>query len=342
MTLQYPLTSEPQTGDGSFVAVAPGVLWLRMPLFGSLKWINTWAIEEQNGWALIDTGLNTPQTLEAWQAVFAGPMHGRPATWVVVTHMHPDHCGLAGWLAERFEVTLWISRLEYLTCRVIAADTGRAAPAAGLNFYRAAGWDPAELEGYQAKFGDFGRMIHRLPDSYRRIRDGDRLSIGAHEWQVVVGSGHSPEHACLYCPELKLFIAGDQVLPKISSNVSVHPTEPDADPLGDWLVSLARIKLEVSDDVLVLPAHNAPFTGLHERIDQLIQSHLDGLVRLQELLSEPRRTKDVFAALFARPITPGVLILATGEASAHLNHLAHTGRATSAIEADGVRWWRRA
>jgi len=127
MTLQYPLTSEPQTGDGSFVAVAPGVLWLRMPLFGSLKWINTWAIEEQNGWALIDTGLNTPQTLEAWQAVFAGPMHGRPATRVVVTHMHPDHCGLAGWLAERFEVTLWT--VSYTHLDVYKRQVRRSTPA---------------------------------------------------------------------------------------------------------------------------------------------------------------------------------------------------------------------
>jgi glyoxylase-like metal-dependent hydrolase (beta-lactamase superfamily II) len=342
MTLHYPLTSEPQTGDGSAVAIVPGVLWLRMTLFASLKWINVWAIADGQGWALVDTGLNSAETLAAWPAVFAGPMQGRRATRVLVTHMHPDHCGMAGWLTERFDVTLWMSQLEYLSCRVIAADTGRNPPAAGVNFYRAAGWDPLELEGYKARFGDFGRMIHTLPDSYRRIQDGDRLNIGSHEWQVVVGSGHSPEHACLHCPELKLFISGDQVLPKITSNVSVHPTEPDADPLGDWLSSLARIKQRVPDDVLVLPAHNSPFMGLHLRIDQLIQSHLDGLARLQDLLVQPRRVKDVFGALFARPINPGNLILATGEATAHLNYLDRIGRATNAVDADGVRWWRRA
>lgn len=342
MTLHYPLTSEPQTGDGSAVAIAPGVLWLRMPLFASLKWINVWAIADGQGWALVDTGLNTAETLASWAAVFAGPMGGRPATRVLVTHMHPDHCGLAGWLTDRFEVTLWMSQLEYLSCRVIAADTGRIPPAAGIDFYRAAGWDSLELEGYRAKFGDFGRMIHTLPDSYRRIQDGDRLNIGAHEWHVVVGSGHSPEHVCLYCPELKLFISGDQVLPKITSNVSVHPTEPEANPLGDWLSSLARIKQRVPDDVLVLPAHNSPFMGLHFRIDQLIQSHLDGLARLQEMLVQSRRVKDVFGALFARPVNPGNLILATGEATAHLNYLDRIGHAKNVVDADGVRWWHRA
>jgi glyoxylase-like metal-dependent hydrolase (beta-lactamase superfamily II) len=157
----------------------------------------------------------------------------------------------------------------------------------------------------------------------------------------VIGSGHSPEHACLYCPELKVFVSGDQVLPKITSNVSVYPTEPDADPLADWLDSLARLKTVVPDDVLVLPSHNSPFRGLHERCDVLIQSHVDGLTRLEGLLAAPRRAIDVFPALFSRPITPGVLFMATGETIAHLNHLARRGRAVGTLDAAGVRWWQR-
>src|ERR1700733_7148720 len=271
--LTYPMASEPQTGDGSAVSINSGVLWLRMPLFASLKWINVWAIADGDGWALVDTGLNSPETLQAWSAAFAGPMAGRPVTRVLVTHMHPDHCGMAGWIAERFKARLWMSRLEYLTCRRRAADTGRSAPADGIAFYRAAGWNEEALERYKAKFGSFGEMIYPLPASYQRLSDGDRLRLGAHEWSVVVGSGHSPEHACLYCADLKLLISGDQVLPRISSNVSVYPTEPEANPLGDWLSSLAAIKQRIPDEVLVLPAHNSPFKGLHARIDQLMESH---------------------------------------------------------------------
>ncbi|MGO9037203.1 MAG: MBL fold metallo-hydrolase [Steroidobacteraceae bacterium] len=338
--LRYPLRTEPEVGDGSAVAVAPGVLWLRMPLFAALPWINVWAVKEEDGWAIVDTGLHSPNTMAAWNAAFTGAMHGAPATRVLVTHMHPDHCGMAGWLVERFRTQLWMSRLEYLTCRVMAADSGRQAPREAIEFYRAAGWDDAAIERYQERFGAFGEMIYPLPVSYHRIADGDTLRLGAHEWTVVVGSGHSPEHACLYCPQLKLLIAGDQVLPKISSNVSVYPVEPDADPLGDWLRSLAVIKQRIPDEVLVLPAHNSPFHGLHARIEELGESHVQGLARLQEMLRTPRRTVDVFAALFSRPISPGLLGMATGEALAHLNHLLRTGRAVREIDPRGVWWWR--
>jgi glyoxylase-like metal-dependent hydrolase (beta-lactamase superfamily II) len=339
--LNYPFETEPQTGDGSAVAVAPGVLWLRMPLFTSLPWINVWAIKEEGGWSIVDTGLHSAKTIDAWQAAFGQAMAGAPVLRILATHMHPDHCGMAGWMAERFKARLWMSRLEYLTCRLMAADTGREAPADGIEFYRAAGWDDAAIDRYKAKFGLFGEMIYPLPASYHRISHGDILRIGAHEWTVVVGNGHSPEHACFYCPELKLLISGDQVLPRISSNVSVYPTEPDADPLADWLNSLSAIRERIPDDVLVLPAHNSPFKGLHARIGELIESHRRGLARLEGMLTEPKRAIDVFGALFARPITSGLLGMATGEAIAHLNHLSRTGRATRENDDRSVGWWRK-
>jgi glyoxylase-like metal-dependent hydrolase (beta-lactamase superfamily II) len=339
-SLIYPLTVEPQNGDGSAVAVAPGVLWLRMPLFAALPWINVWAIADGDGWSIVDTGLKSAATMDAWHSAFSQALGGAPVTRVAVTHMHPDHCGLAGWIAERYKVRLWMSRLEYLSCRLMAADTGRTAPAEGIAFYRAAGWDEEAIEKYRTRFGSFGEMIYPLPASYHRLADRDTLQMGGRNWTVVVGSGHSPEHACLYCPELKILISGDQVLPRISSNVSVYPTEPDADPLDDWLTSLADIKQRIPDDVLVLPAHNSPFKGLHARIDELSQSHRDGLTRLEGALATPKRAVDVFSALFARPINPGVLGMATGEAIAHLNYLTMRGRAIRELDGDGIWWWR--
>jgi glyoxylase-like metal-dependent hydrolase (beta-lactamase superfamily II) len=320
--------------------VAPGVVWLRMPLFAALPWINVWAIEERDGWSILDTGLKSPATVDAWKSAFSQALGGAPVTRVVVTHMHPDHCGMAGWIAERFQARLWMSRLEYLTCRLMAADTGRPAPADGIAFYRAAGWDDEALERYKAKFGSFGEMIHPLPASYQRLGHGDSVRFGSHDWRVVVGSGHSPEHVCLHCPELKLLISGDQVLPRISSNISVYPTEPAANPLDDWLNSLADIKQRVPDDVLVLPAHNSPFLGLHARIDELLESHRTALTRLETSLATPRRAIDVFGALFSRPIHSGLLGMATGEAVAHLNYLSHAGRATREVDGGGVAWWR--
>ena len=336
--LTYPFEHAPATGEAADIAY--GVKWLRMPLGGSLAFINVWALADADGWAIVDTGISSSDSARAWTTAFKGPLGGKPATRILVTHMHPDHTGMAGWLSRQYDARLWMSRLEYLTCRTLAADTGREAPPDGIRFFRAAGWDDEALNHYRARFGGFGHGMHALPDSYHRLKDGDAVRIGDHEWRVVVGSGHSPEHACLHCPDLDLFISGDQVLPRISSNVSVHPTEPDADPLTDWLTSLARIKARVPDTVLVLPAHNDPFFGLHSRIDHLISGHERGLARLERTLAEPKRAVDVFHALFRRRITPQLLGLATGESLAHLNCLITRGRAVRETDAGGVDWYR--
>jgi len=341
--LRYPFEHVPEAGTGEAVEIAPGLFWLRMPLAGSLKAINVWALEDGEGWTIVDTGLRTHESAQGWRAAFAGALAGKPVTRVICTHMHPDHVGLAGWILRKFpDARLWMTRLEYITCRMLTADTGREAPEDGVRFFKAAGWDESSIETYRTRFGGFGRGLYPLPDSYHRLSDGDVVTIGAHDWRIVVGCGHSPEHACLYCPDLKLMISGDQVLPRISSNVSVHPTEPDADPLTDWLTSLAKVKAAVPDDVLVLPSHNEPFHGLHVRIDHLIGGHERGLARLHSRLSEPKRVVDVFGALFARQIGPDLLGMATGEAMAHLNCLWKRGRAAPELDAGGVQWWRAA
>jgi glyoxylase-like metal-dependent hydrolase (beta-lactamase superfamily II) len=253
--------------------------------------------------------------------------------------MHPDHIGMAGWLTRQYDCRLWTTRLEYVTCRMLVADTGREAPQDGVRFYQAAGWDAAALASYQARFGGFGKAVYALPDSYRRVIDGEEFPIGEHRWQAVVGRGHSPEHLCLYSPQLGVLISGDQVLPRISSNVSVFPTEPDADPLSEWLTSLAAIKERVPDEVLVLPSHNEPFRGLHARLDELIAGHERRLTRVLGLLTTPRRALDVFAVLFRRPIGGDMLSMATGESIAHLNCLIARGLARREFDPGGVTWY---
>ena len=339
--LIYPFDGVP--GPGETREVMPGVLWIRMPLPFSLDHINLYAIADGDGWAVIDSGAQTPEALAAWKAVMNGPFEGRPVTRVFATHMHPDHVGMAGWITRRFDCRMWMTREEYLTCRTLVADTGREAPNDGVRFYRAAGWDEDSIEVYRTRFGNYGMHIHALPDSIRRIRDGEQITIGDHAWHVVVGRGHSPEHACLYCPDLKLLVSGDQVLPRISSNVSVFPTEPDADPLGDWIDSIHTIRERVPDDVLVLPSHNTPFHGLHKRLDALDRGHQTGLKRLRKRLAEPRRAIDVFGSLFAREIKgTGLLSMATGEALAHLNYLVSRGEVLRRLDEHGVAWYQNA
>ncbi|MDD3937858.1 MBL fold metallo-hydrolase [Rhodoferax sp.] len=324
--LVYPFAAPPEVGK--VIEIAPGIVWMRLPLPLALDHINVWGLEDDNGWAVVDTGMHTDATLSAWRWLFAHATEQRALTRVFVTHMHPDHIGIAGWLTRKFNCRLWMTRLEFLNCRVLTSDSGRQAPEDGISFYRRAGWSEAALESYQARFGNYGQHIHALPDSYRRIKDDEEIEIGSNTWRVIVGTGHSPEHACLYCAKLKLFISGDQVLPRISSNVSVHPTEPDADPMREWLESLAKIKHQVPDDVLVLPSHNECFRGLHSRLDYLAASQERTLDRLRQTLKEPQRVIDVFATLFGRSIDEtdeGLLNMATGESVACLNYLLHRG-----------------
>lgn len=336
--LIYPFAAPPAPGQA--VEVAPGVLWLRKPIPMALNHINVWALADGDGWTLIDTGIQTAETAASWQTAFSGALAGRRVSRVICTHMHPDHIGMAGWLTRRFDCELWITRLEYLTCRVLAADTGREAPADAIRFYRAAGWDEEAIEDYKARFGGFGKHVYALPDSFRRVTDGDELEIGGRIWRAVVGRGHSPEHLCLHCPELALLISGDQVLPRITSNVSLFPTEPEADPLADWLASIAAISRRIPDDVLVLPSHNDPFRGLHARLWQLNDHHEEVLRRLREALRERKRAIDVFDVMFHRRVGLSLLTFATGEALAHLSHLIHRGEAVRELDAEGVAWYR--
>jgi len=339
MPLTYPFPASPVPGEA--LPVAPGVLWLRMPLpMTGLNHINVWALEDGAGWTLVDTGMQTADTAALWQSAAAGALGRRPLTRVICTHMHPDHIGMAGWLTRNYECRLWTTRLEYVTCRMLVADTGREAPADGVRFYRAAGWDEEALTTYRARFGGFGKAVYTLPDSYRRVIDGEALAIGAQRWGAVVGRGHSPEHLCLYCAELRVLISGDQVLPRITSNVSVFPTEPEADPLAEWLESLASIRERVPDDVLVLPSHNEPFRGLHARLIELITGHEQRLTRVREELATAKRAVDLFGVLFRRRVGMEMLTMATGESVAHLNCLIGRGLAARETDSSGVAWYR--
>ena len=334
--IQYELEERPQTGET--MEIAPGLHWLRMHLPFSLAHINLWLLDEGDSWSTVDTGVATDECKNIWRTTFTETMQDRPMSRVIATHLHPDHIGCAGWLTDHFDAPLWMSRDEYFLARILVADTGRATPEEGDRFYTAAGFEPDQLEHYHRMFGMFGKLVSALPESFHRLNDKDLLMVGAYEWQVIVGKGHSPEHVCLYSEELNALISGDQLLPTISSNVSVFPTEPDADPLADWMDSLRMLKTRVPEDVLVLPAHGKPFRGAHLRLDELIREHEESLEKLEAFCEEPRRAVDAFPALFKSRINNSNLIMATGESIAHLNYLCNKGRMTVERDDQGVDW----
>lgn len=337
-SIEYAFEERPELGES--IEIFPGIRWLRMPLPFMLGHINLWLLEDDDSWTIVDTGLYTQTTRDCWDKVIAEQLNNKPVGRVLVTHLHPDHVGCAGWLTERFAVPLWMSREEYLLCRILVADTGKPAPEVGIEFYAAAGFPESAIERYEKTFGQFGSVVAPLPQAYHRLQDGMQFMIGKYQWRVIIGQGHSVEHACLFCEELNLLISGDQILPTISSNVSVYPTEPQANPLSDWLHSLRMLAEVLPEDVLVLPAHGKPFRGAAIRLQQLITEHLDGLEKLKDLCRLPVRAIDAFPVLFKSQISETNLIMATGESIAHLNYLLELGEITSHKDADGTRWYQ--
>jgi glyoxylase-like metal-dependent hydrolase (beta-lactamase superfamily II) len=324
------------------MAVAAGIRWVRIAVPGPLRHVNCWLLDDSDergdGVALVDTAMNTSDARDAWKSVFRGDLAGTRVTRVIGTHFHPDHIGLAGWMCAHHGAPLLMTRAEWLYARMLIADARDAVPDEMVGFWRAAGWDGTQIAAGQARgWAGFRRIVTPLPMGFVRLVDGQALTIGGRDWQAVTGSGHSPEHACLLDEANGVLIAGDQVLPRISPNVSITISEPEADPLGEWFASIDKLRA-LPAGVLVLPGHGDPFTGLHPRLDAMAAEHHERLDALHEHLAEPRRAVDAFAVLFRRTIGQDMLGMATGEALAHLRRLEREGRAVEAV-CDGVRWW---
>ncbi len=338
--LTYPVLDTPKPGEK--LEVAKDVFWIRMPMPGRLDHINCWLLRDYDGWTIVDTGLNREDIRQWWEVIFDRHLDGKPITRVISTHMHGDHTGLAGWLVQRWGVELWMSRTDFVMCKLMAADGPSDMPEDALAFYHRAGFSETRLNEYKARFGQFGASISPLPAGFHRVEDGDYIDIGGREWRVVVGRGHSPEHVCLYCPELKVIICGDQILPRITPNVSVNPSEPLANPLKEWLESCASLRDLLPSNLLVLPAHQDLYQGVHERLTELIRYHETALSQLYDMCAEPRRAVDVFPAIFKNKITEWTFFMATGESIAHINCALDRRMLVAEQDQNGVSWYRRA
>jgi glyoxylase-like metal-dependent hydrolase (beta-lactamase superfamily II) len=333
--LTYPHPTAPEPGVP--VEVAPGLLWLRFPLPMALNHVNLWLIQDSDGWTLVDAGIGNAVSREIWDGLIAGPLADKPITRVLVTHMHPDHMGLAGWLCERFAAPLVMTLAEYATARATWSDDRPEVSAAHAAFYRAAGLPQEAVEMVEARGNVYRRGVSPIPVAAHRIRDGGTFPIGGDPWRVMVGEGHSAEMACLYSARRGILISADQVLPKISPNVSVWPSEPEADPLADFLRSLSGLR-QLPAETLVLPSHGIPFFGLHQRIDWLAAHHAERLALTRELCRKPSTVAELMAAMFHRALDRQQMMFAVGEATAHLNRLVAAGEIARETGADGV--WR--
>jgi glyoxylase-like metal-dependent hydrolase (beta-lactamase superfamily II) len=338
--LRFPYEGGPAAGVT--LEVAPGVRWLRMRLPFALDHINLWLLEDGDGWTIVDCGIATRETREVWERIFAAELGGRPVKRVMVTHYHPDHIGLAGWLCERWQVPLWISETDWLFARMLTLDRDEEAIRQDqLPFYRRTGLDAAALEVFAKRGNSYRSGVTTVPRGFHRLADGQEVLVGGRRWRVVVGRGHAPEHSCLWCPELDVFIAGDQILPKISPNIGVWPTEPEGNPLAQYLSSLRRIRDLVPASVLVLPSHNLPFRGVDIRIDQLLQHHADRLGELEAACEVPRTIAELTPILFRRKLNDHELSFAVGETLSHVHYLLSEERLVRRERDDGVYLFRR-
>ncbi|HWH82109.1 MAG TPA: MBL fold metallo-hydrolase [Burkholderiaceae bacterium] len=326
---------------GTTLEVAPGVRWLRMLLPFQLDHINLWLLRDRldgrDGWSIVDCGITNDATRAAWEQIFANELQGLPVLRVIVTHMHPDHMGLAHWLTEKWGVRLWVSATDYSVARMASGGLATIGGEATARFMASHGLTDAESQAkIKARSNYYASMVPALPPSYRRMMDGDVIAIGGQDWRCHAGYGHAPEHISLHCEQLGILISGDMVLPRISTNVSVHEGEPEANPLMLYLASIKRMKA-LPEDTLVLPSHGRPFRGLHTRIDQLTAHHDERFADVLKMCAEaPQHAAALLPVLFRRPLDLHQTTFAMGESVAHLHALWLEGRLARQLGDDGI------
>ncbi|ARN22983.1 MBL fold metallo-hydrolase [Piscinibacter gummiphilus] len=343
--LQYP-QGETLPEPGRTIELAPGVRWVRMGLPFALDHINLWLLRDRldgrEGWTIVDCGITNADTQANWEKVFETELDGLPVLRLVVTHMHPDHIGLAHWLTERWgtpdhECRLWMSATDYTSaCLASRSTTGHGGPAAAAFMASHGLTDPDAIEKIKARSNYYGSMVPQVPASYRRLLDGSEITIGGHVWRCIAGYGHAPEHLSLHSETLGVLISGDMLLPRISTNVSVSDLEPEANSLTLYLQSIDRYRA-LPADTLVLPSHGRPFKGMHTRVDQLHAHHDERLADVMtECAKEPQTAASLLKVLFRRPLDLHQTTFAMGESIAHLNALWIDGKLRRERGADGV------
>ena len=336
-TPDYPF---PKLEYGETLEVAPGIHWVRMPLPFALNHINLWLLEDGDSWTVIDTGYNVERSREIWDDSLGKIAGGGPVDRLICTHFHPDHLGLAGWFVEKFGTSLWMTYAEWLQAHVAVSETVTHDFDRWVDFYRDNGASEKMTLGFKEVREAFSDPWYRLPETVRRIQDNEVITIGGRAWHIITGGGHSHEHASLWCPELNVLISGDQILPRISSNISLWYTEPDGDPLRHYFESFDKFR-HIPEDVLVLPSHDYPFRGMHGRLDDLRAHHQERLDVALEFCAEPQTAADVIPSLFTREIGVFEFSFAMGETLAHLNYLVTEGSLERHMGDDGLIRYRR-
>ena len=335
--IEFVFQENPETGK--LYQITEGVFWFPMPLpMMGPAYVNCYILEDGQDIALVDTGANMGDCKEIWENILHENFPKRRISNIYVTHHHPDHIGLAGWLCEKYGTEMICSRTAYLMAKMLSLDVHEKVSPSTELFWRQAGMSPEMLEEkLSSRPFNFGDGVSPLEKGFIRLSENEIITINGVDWTVRMGKGHAPEHATFWSNELKLVLAGDQVLAGISSNLGVYPTEPNADTVGDWILSCEKFLEVARDEHVVLPGHGRPFTGLPKRLVQLIENHRSALKRIkQDLNSSPKTAVELFKAIFKRDINQREYMLALHEAVGHVNHLYKTGMVYRDVRSDGA------
>jgi len=339
--IEFLFSEKPAVGE--LVEIKPGVFWfpIELPMMGP-DFVNCYIFEDYDEIVIFDTGVNLGNTKEVWDSVLKRYFSKKPIKYVVVTHHHPDHIGLAGWFSERYSVPVYCTRTAFIMAKMLALDVQEKVTWNTEKFWKRAGMTKEILsKRLKSRPFNFGDGVHPLEQGFVRLKQDDQININGINWKVEVGNGHAPEHSTFWSDDLNLIIAGDQILPGISSNLGVYPTEPEADTVGDWIESCERFLNLAKDEQIVLPGHGLPFTGLPRRLTQLIDNHRGALARIRKALRDsPKTAVDLFGAIFKRDINKLEYLLALHEAVGHVNHLYSIGEVDREERHDGALVYR--
>ena len=338
--ISFPYTTPPE--PGAVIEVADGIYWVRMALPMLIDHVNVYILEGRHDLTIIDTGLNFRQCKLAWLKIIKNNFGTKPIKNVLLTHHHPDHIGLLGWFHDNFKIKVYASRTSWLLGRMLYLDKQRKPSKEAIDFWIQAGMDKTTLDKKcKDKPFNFSDVVANFPLGFISLNQGDEICLSGKNWRVEMGQGHAPDHLTLWGLDLPIVIAGDQIIPGISSNLGVYPTEPLLDTVGAWLSSCNRFLKLAKDQHFVLPGHKSPFLGLSARLRQLIDNHVSALERIEQKLSVDECTAvDLFQSIFKRKITDSEYGLALAEAVGHLNYFRVRNMVNYSIRDDGAKLFK--
>ncbi|HEY1095804.1 MAG TPA: MBL fold metallo-hydrolase [Alphaproteobacteria bacterium] len=324
-----PETTPFASGDRLF-KVTDDIYGLRLPMPPPLEWINVYFLRDGDGWAMVDSGYNTPDSREVLMEALDQHLDGLPVTRLFVTHYHPDHIGQAGYICGRFNCPLYMTQTEWLLGRWLSTERTAAYLTTVTNYYQAAG-TPDELMRIITERGNsFLRTSDEVPPVFHQLKDGDMVTIGERRWQIKVGRGHAPEMFTMYDAENKLLLSADHIVARITPNISIWPFNPDDNPLKDYMDSMRQFAKDIPDDITLLPGHGRSFDGFHERVANYQTHHENRLAKLMTGLEDgtARTLYDLLKILFSRDLSPRDFVFALGETHSHINYLMYDGKVT--------------